>query len=246
MTDQLASTASLSCHDPKAPTAVGVVRFDFNPTTIQMVRQTSGNTTHPATRNSSAPSTPPGHGQSQGSKPVPPPPATPSLLQITLQRLVFYGLTTQMNCDRLLSWAQPPLTPFPQPVAGSKLPTLTFMWGPPIGGFVLEATMNRCTVRYTRFLPMGTPIRAEVDLVLQEQVSKLPFTNPSSGGIPGRRAHTMVAGENLQSLAVANYGAADAWRRIAEANDIDDPLRVAAGQGVYLPSAEEIISGAGQ
>jgi nucleoid-associated protein YgaU len=244
MTDQLASTASLSCHDPKALTAAGVVRFDFNPTTIQMVRQTSGNT-HPA-RNSPAPSTPPGHGQSQSRTPVPPPPASPSLLQITLQRLVFYGLTTQMNCDQLLSWAQPPLSLLPQPVTGSKLPTLTFMWGPPIGGFMLEVTMTRCTVRYTRFLPMGTPIRAEVDLVLQEQVSKLPFTNPTSGGVPGRGSHTMVAGENLQSLSVANYGTAGAWRRIAEANDIDDPLRVTAGQGLYLPSAEEIASGAGR
>jgi nucleoid-associated protein YgaU len=53
----------------------------------------------------------------------------------------------------------------------------------------------------------------------------------------------MVAGENLQSLSVASYGTAGAWRRIAEANGIDDPLRVAAGQGVYLPSAEEIIAG---
>ncbi|MFL6113510.1 MAG: hypothetical protein ACJ786_19430 [Catenulispora sp.] len=152
----------------------------------------------------------------------------------------FFGLTTQSNCEKLLSWVQHAalLPPRSTLVIATKLPKLHFMWGAKHNGFSIDVTMSSCTVTYTRFLPTGTPIRADVAIGLQEHAPPLAGTNPTSGGVPGRSAHVLHAGENLQSLALKHYGSERAWRRIAANNEIDDPLRVSAGRALYLPSAE--------
>jgi nucleoid-associated protein YgaU len=67
--------------------------------------------------------------------------------------------------------------------------------------------------------------------------------NPTSGGQPGRRTHTVGQGETLQSIATANYGTPALWRRIAEVNGIDDPTRVRPGTTVYLPNGDELTAG---
>jgi nucleoid-associated protein YgaU len=45
----------------------------------------------------------------------------------------------------------------------------------------------------------------------------------------------VVAGDSLASIAYAEYGDAGSWRRLAEANDIDDPLRVRDGAVLHIP-----------
>jgi nucleoid-associated protein YgaU len=50
----------------------------------------------------------------------------------------------------------------------------------------------------------------------------------------------VVEGDNLQSIATAGYGSPGRWRALAEANDIDDPLRVRPGEVVYLPNDDEL------
>jgi nucleoid-associated protein YgaU len=53
--------------------------------------------------------------------------------------------------------------------------------------------------------------------------------------------HRVVAGDSLQSLAWREYGDADAWRTIAEANGIDNPADLRAGTELLLPAAEEVL-----
>jgi nucleoid-associated protein YgaU len=100
-------------------------------------------------------------------------------------------------------------------------------------------------VDYTRFTPMGIPIRAKVSLTMMEKPSllgSLPM-NPTSGGQPGRSAHAVSAGETLQSISFARYGTPALWRRIAEVNGIHDPTRVRPGTVVYLPNPDELTTG---
>jgi nucleoid-associated protein YgaU len=52
--------------------------------------------------------------------------------------------------------------------------------------------------------------------------------------------HTVVAGDSLPSIAYREYGDPEIWRVVAEANDIDDPLRLRAGTTLLLPAAEEV------
>jgi nucleoid-associated protein YgaU len=50
----------------------------------------------------------------------------------------------------------------------------------------------------------------------------------------------MVAGDSLASVAYAEYGDPAEWRRLADYNGIDDPLRVRAGTVLLLPAAADL------
>ncbi|OLE28316.1 MAG: hypothetical protein AUG49_02795 [Catenulispora sp. 13_1_20CM_3_70_7] len=237
MSEAMLSSAMLICTDIKT-TAVGEVKFDLNPEKIGMERRSAtGGSARATSPNATGAGAPGGKG---GVPAVPAQPAAPAALTITLNDVHFFGLLTQTNCEKLLSWVQHAslLLPLPVPVISTRPPVLTFIWGPPIGGFTIDVTMTSCKISYTRFLPTGTPIRAKAELNLVEHAPSFPGTNPTSGGVPGRGAHVLHAGENLQSLALKHYGSERAWRRIAANNGIDDPLRVGAGRALYLPSGE--------
>jgi nucleoid-associated protein YgaU len=45
-------------------------------------------------------------------------------------------------------------------------------------------------------------------------------------------------GDSLPSIAFAAYGDPTQWRAIAEANEIDDPLRLPRGRALAIPRLE--------
>ena len=49
------------------------------------------------------------------------------------------------------------------------------------------------------------------------------------------KAHTVIRGETLHSIATLEYGDPAQWRVIATANGIDDPLALAPGTALVLP-----------
>jgi hypothetical protein len=228
--------AMLRCTDPAN---FGIVPFDFNPKKIEMSRQsTYGNRSTPTATNGSSNSS-----TAQNVRNA----------QIVISEVKFEGVTTKMRCDTLLGWMAPGsalnLVGMVAALAGANLttepPVLTFQWGPPMIGFMYSVRMTGCDITYERFSHAGIPIRAVLNLTLQEVPSllgSLPM-NPTSGGQPGRRTHTVGQGDTLQSIATANYGTPALWRRIAEVNGIDDPSRVRPGTTVYLPNADELTSG---
>ncbi len=115
-------------------------------------------------------------------------------------------------------------------------PHMVFMWGANFGAKVDQTPtyvwqLADFSVTYTMFLPDATPVRASCTLTLQEVPQK-----------PGKRsspdtAHVRLLqrGETLQGLAADEYDDPAQWRRIAEANDIDDPLRVTPGRRLLIP-----------
>jgi nucleoid-associated protein YgaU len=227
------------------PSALGTVWFDFHPDAITISRQAQTSYRPSASANGGRPGG-----------------ASASIFQgsagstIQIRNALLTGLTTKPRCDTLLDWMSPGGGMLGALIGGaisavtggkvnllSALPVVTFSYGPPEMGFLYMTQVTNVTARYTRFTREGIPVRASVDLTLKEQPSLLGGlpTNPTSGGLPGRKSHTVSAGENLQSVAVDNYGAPGLWRRIAETNDIDDPLRVRPGHGVYLPNPDELF-----
>jgi nucleoid-associated protein YgaU len=93
-------------------------------------------------------------------------------------------------------------------------------------------------VKYTLFRENGNPVRGTATLTLKELSLAPPGQNPTSGGEPGSRAYSVLAGDTLQSIAYNEFGTAAAWRRIAEANPfIDDPMRVKPGTALVIPPA---------
>jgi hypothetical protein len=170
------------------------------------------------------------------------------------------GNDVKRRAEQLLSWTEPTGGLLDQMVTGAasaiaakkgyalnlatKLPVLTFQWGPPAMAFMFQCTIDSCTITYKRFDRTGIPNRADAALTLKEEPSLLGIlpTNPTSGGLPGREQHVVSDGETLMSIATAAYGLPQLWRALAAANRIDDPLRLRPGCVVYLPAPSELLS----
>ncbi|MFJ3977813.1 hypothetical protein [Streptomyces sp. NPDC090021] len=235
------SVAVLVCTEPPMP---GAVPFDFNPEKIQISRDAHFSSFGSSSRNGARP----GGSTREVFKKAEP-------LKIVLSDIVFSGLETKPLCDQLFNWMSPSAGSVGQTVAAAvaqrtqgrwnwtnRLPVVSFVWGPPELGFLYSVVVKNASVTYTRFNRMGTPIRAKVSITLHEQPSLLGTlpTNPTSGGLPDRRGHTLTEGEDVVTVARTTYGASARWRELADANGIDDPLRVKPGRTLFLPGPDEL------
>jgi nucleoid-associated protein YgaU len=54
--------------------------------------------------------------------------------------------------------------------------------------------------------------------------------------------HHVISGDSLASIAYQQYGDPSMWRVLAEANGIDDPIRLPAGQTLIVPAASELTA----
>ena len=62
--------------------------------------------------------------------------------------------------------------------------------------------------------------------------------NPTTRAQAGFGVHRVKDGDTLPSISYSSYGDATDWRRIAEANGIDNPLHLRRGSSLSLPSIE--------
>jgi hypothetical protein len=92
--------------------------------------------------------------------------------------------------------------------------------------------------QYTLFSPVGIPLRATVSVslreykTLDEQLAQLNLNSPDR-----TQVHILQAGETLSSIAGDHYRRPGLWRLIADANEVDDPRRLAPGTFLTVPPA---------
>lgn len=109
-------------------------------------------------------------------------------------------------------------------------PEVTFLWGDiQFTGFVTTVKTS-----FTLFSPEGSPLRAKVDVTMQEKnIDKEanPLESPD-------RTKTRVLSEDISiwSLAQLEYGDIKEWRRIAKANSILNPFEVETGRILVVPA----------
>lgn len=230
------------------------VFFDYNPEQLKIQRSVkAGSLSRPSARGRSGSTS---TGGNAGTSATVNNGNEPQKMSLTKARLV--GPETKPMCDRLLGWLSPKKAGLGTAALLARTDNQVFLnpivivqWGPPLMGFLFHAQFKSVTINYTRVSSVGIPSAAMVDITLEEVPSKLPGTNPTSGGRPGRSRHLVTAGENLTSIAHQAFGTPAAWRTIAEINGIDDPTAVRPGDAVYLPAVEELAElrlsgGAGQ
>ncbi|MGH2717152.1 MAG: LysM peptidoglycan-binding domain-containing protein [Actinomycetota bacterium] len=99
-------------------------------------------------------------------------------------------------------------------------------------GYLLSISAN-----YQLFRPNGTPVRALCKLELKEIEGQVPKQNPTSGSVSTQGSHPVIDGDSLPSIAYKEYGDATRWRRIAQANGIDDPMVLRPGTRLLIPPA---------
>lgn len=119
----------------------------------------------------------------------------------------------------------------------SSPPWVVFHWGG-LTGF--PGYVSKVQAKYTLFSTSGVPIRAVCQVTVEEISGETPGQNPSSGAPHARRVHRVQAGDTLPHLAWREYGDATAWRVIAEANGLDDPMRLVPGRELLVPARDEL------
>lgn len=221
------------------------INFDYNPKSVGMSRQSKA------------------HDQANGQTAM----AETGLkvagnLLLTLSDSRFVGANLEPRMTQLLAWAKgvgavepagsagtipsPPArgtrggglrTPAAGPQTEISLPPLTMTWGTSIRTVAMESVK----VTFDQYSTQGIPLAATVTMVLKELPP--PSANPEnagSGGVAGRGNHVLVEGDSLMSVANKAYGSSQQWQALAQANNVDDPMRMPAGQQIYLPSPSEI------
>ena len=116
----------------------------------------------------------------------------------------------------------------------SRPPRVVFFWG---SYRSFPALISKLSIQYTLFREKGQPIRAMVTLTLQEFVdaTALPPQNPTSQGQPGQKLRYIRPQDTLSQIAFEEYDDPTQWRRIADANRMENPRHLVTGQVIVIP-----------
>lgn len=124
---------------------------------------------------------------------------------------------------------------------GKRPPTLELSWGPENAdtGFPFKCVLESLKSQFTLFTGSGMPVRAKCSVSFKQY--ELPAEEqqrePRRSSFPAQ-TYTVREGDTLSGIAVAVWKDPMKWRVIAEANQIDNPLRLRAGQSLVIPAIE--------
>jgi nucleoid-associated protein YgaU len=141
-------------------------------------------------------------------------------------------------CQELLNMTRP--TPASVDKNKPSSPVLLFRWGKLVP--FMDCRLKSATIKYTMFDDQGEITMATASITLEEVESDLPGQNPTSGGVPGNRAHVVSEGDSLPAIAFREYDDAALWRGLADLNGIDDPMRLRIGQRLIVPPFEQVVA----
>ncbi|MFZ4734733.1 MAG: CIS tube protein [Bradymonadia bacterium] len=111
-------------------------------------------------------------------------------------------------------------------------PLLLVSWG----ALMFRGVVESISHRFTMFLESGLPVRATVTISLRQAASATEQQEQIKKQSPDHaKIHAVQRGETLQMIASREYDDPGEWRRIADANGIDDPLQVEPGRRLMIP-----------
>lgn len=114
-------------------------------------------------------------------------------------------------------------------------PTCEVSWGnaPPGSDFPFVGVVSSLTQRFTLFQRDGTPLRAELSLVFLEVLDPEADQRQTD---PEMTTRIVQLGDTIGGIAAEMYRDPTNWRRIAEANDLDNPRELTIGTSLTIPS----------
>jgi nucleoid-associated protein YgaU len=144
--------------------------------------------------------------------------------------------TVMQQADLLLSCTQVVMLSYLD--LRPSTPWVTFEWGE-FETVKFIGYVQSISIEFMPFTGSGIPTRAKCDLTINEIPIPILGQNPTSGALDVHRVHRVAQGDTLQALAWREYGDATKWRAIAEANDIDDPMRLTVGRELLIPTSPD-------
>lgn len=156
----------------------------------------------------------------------------PGLLGADSRKGSAVGGTITTDIERLIKFTEIDTTLPASEKKKPRPPKCRFNWGTYSS---YKVYVEKVSVTYELFDATGKPLRAKVsvDFLEADDENRLPYQNPTSRSL-ARKVRTVLEGETLDWIAYQEYGSASAWRHIAEANNLDDPSDVRAGQVLRL------------
>lgn len=114
-------------------------------------------------------------------------------------------------------------------------PPVRFDWG----SMTFAAVIEKLGRKVTMFHPDGTPARATLSVSFKEyRTLREQLREPRRESADKSKRRIVVGRDQLWRIAAREYDDANEWRRIAEANDLDDPRDIAPGDWLLLPPME--------
>jgi LysM repeat protein len=124
-------------------------------------------------------------------------------------------------------------------VDNGRPPWVKFHWGTHLHSF--KAVITSANVSFTYFSSEGLPLRANVDLTLEQYEPDANWgpQNPTSGTPKPQRTHQVQVGDTLDRIAARYFGDSTRWRDIASINGIADPLDLTPGRLLSIPERRD-------
>ena len=115
-------------------------------------------------------------------------------------------------------------------------PPVRFEWGTTM---VFTAVIEKITRKVTMFHPDGEPARVTLSVTFKEyRTLRELVETPRRESADKTKRRVVVGRESLWLITSREYNDADEWVRVAEANDLDDPRQISAGDWLELPPIE--------
>ncbi len=99
-------------------------------------------------------------------------------------------------------------------------PMCVFSWGK----FEYKGIITKVNQKFILFLPDGTPVREELTVTFKAMFTQEELTK-NMGLWACRKVWTVKSGDRLDLIADMELKDASLWRKIADENHIDDPLK---------------------
>lgn len=115
-------------------------------------------------------------------------------------------------------------------------PPVAFQWGK----LYFKSVITNISETFTLFTASGIPVRSKVEVDLQQindVTSQPPQDDTGSGasGIGGSKSVTAVQGDRMDHLAAKSTGNPNDHRKLAAANNIDNPTKIKNGKTMKSP-----------
>jgi nucleoid-associated protein YgaU len=114
-------------------------------------------------------------------------------------------------------------------------PVCRLQWGDQ--GIIFQGVLQQLGVQFTMFTAAGVPVRATARCTFKQWIANsadLQKQNLMSSDVA--KVWVVKRGQSLATIASAEYGDPRAWRIIADANAIDNPLGLVPGMRLLLPA----------
>lgn len=114
-------------------------------------------------------------------------------------------------------------------------PAVMVLWGgapPHNSDFPFIGVVTQLSQTFKLFTNEGIPVRAELSVTFKEY--KDPKKDKQETD-PDFTTRLVKRGDTLSSIAAEMYGDPRMWRRIADANSLDDPRRLEIGRRLSIP-----------